>query len=508
MTLLKVGLKVITITWCFILLLLAMRVFLQWLSVFPTDPIPFIDYTAAMLIIVLAVFSFRENRIAFSVSCMLVLFSVITGVWGMLLLRDGCYLPSAVVAGFGVVYILVKLLEYKKINRKTAALLVTSIVLTGGILFYLSYQRSKRVETIKQMITRYHVAQPENGDFSCLLGQVRDASIVFLGESPHYTNEIRQTVMELSVFLAEHANARVVGYESIYGLHPFLEAESMGLSEPTRHIAPVILNYNRRVSVDQRLLVTALDIEHSINHSKHYTVDFLTHLAARSSSDQGQIKLMQFIPELSSLKERIQLHAYLDKLETLFNTYRETFSAVDWEEVSFSFELMRASVDYQMSKTKHWNPIWSRSDIMAIQEIRSEFFKKTVERAFVKAENRHGKLLCYVGGAHAVKAPLGLFDFPLGQRTEADYFNQIHPRSKGRVASILLHAISFKNKAFRRSLDLEDIAYELMGDADIFYIPLTPLITNTANHSWSKYFTENGPKYDGVLFLKNVSRRN
>jgi hypothetical protein len=110
MTLLKVGLKVITITWCFILLLLAMRVFLQWLSVFPNDPIPFIDYTAAMLIIVLAVFSFRENRIAFSVSCMLVLFSVITGVWGMLLLRDGCYLPSAVVAGFGVVYILVKLL--------------------------------------------------------------------------------------------------------------------------------------------------------------------------------------------------------------------------------------------------------------------------------------------------------------------------------------------------------------------------------------------------------------
>jgi len=507
MTVLRVGLKILTIVWCFILLLSALGVFLQRFSLFPNDPILFIDDAAAILCIILSVLSFKENRIAFSINCILILFCMVFAVWGMLVLRDLRCLPSVIVAIFGVVYMWAKLFEYKRVNRKTMALWGITIVFAGAITFYLNDQRHERVEGMRRIISQSNVAHPVNGDFSCLLSQVEDASVIFLGESPHHTIEIRQAVMELSVFLAKHANARVVGFESLYGLHPFLEAESIGDLASTQHISPVILNYNRRVPVDQKLLVTALDIEHSINHSKHYTVNFLTHLAARSSSDQGQKKLMQFIPELSSLKEREQLHTYLDELEILFNTYKETFAAEDWEEVSFSFELMRASVDYQMSYAGKRNLVRSRSGIMAIEGIRAEYFRKTVERALTKAEERDGKLICYVGGAHAVKTPSEMYDVPLGQRTEADYFNQIHPRSKGRVASILLHAISFKNKAFRKSLDLDDIAYELMGDAGLLYIPLAALMKNCDNLSWSKYFTKSGPKYDGVIFFKNVSRQ-
>jgi len=484
---------------------MAAGICLRWISVCPQDPILLVDCTAALLLGITAVLSLKENRIALCASAVLILACITVAAWGIII-RDMRSLPSAVLGGFGLIYGLVKLFEYKLVNRRTVSLLGVSILLAGTIVYYSWHQRCERVKALKETIVQNNLGQAVNGDFSCLLDQLEDAKLVFLGESPHYTVEIKQAVMELSVYLAEHANARVLGCESLYGFHPFMETESMEANEPAQYISPVVLNYNKGVPDDLKLLVTALDIEHAINHSKHRTVNFLDHLAERSSSDEGQAEIKQFVPELTSAQDRDQLHAFLDELEGLFDAYKETFTAEDWEGISSALEIMHASVDYQMSFNKKGNYWRGRGKMMSIQEIRAKYFRRTVERALAKAEDRRGKLICYVGGMHAIKTPLGWYDHHFYPRAEASYFDQVHARTKGRVASVLLHALSFEGKTFKRSSDLDDVVYELMGDANHFYLPIAALEKESGCLAWSRYFTHSGPKYDGVLFFKDVTR--
>ena len=498
----------LTILWFVVLLLSAIGLFVGWLSILPEGSLLPLDFAAAVLCVLLAVFSLKESGTAFLVSVFLVVLACALAVWGLFVLRDYGYWPCVGLAGVGMIYVVSKLFEHRDITRKTIAVVTTSTLIGVAGVIFMSQWRTGRVENLKRLVAQLEVGRPVDGDFSCLLDQVADASIVFLGESTHFTIEIKKTAMDLGVFLAEHANARVMGCESFYGWHPFMEAESMGSTETSGHVRPEILNYNKTVSDDRRLLLTALDIEHSIHHSKRYTIRYLQHLAARSSSSQGREKIARFIPELRSLKPREEVHAYLNTLEDLFTGYKQTFDGVDWEEVSFSLELMRASIDYQMLYPRKRSFVRNRNGIADIQEIRGKYFRKTIERALAKAENRNGKLVCYVGAAHALKAPPELNDASLGYQSEADYFNRIDPHLKGQVASILLHALLFKDKAFRETFDLDDVAYQVMGDSDLLYIPLAPLAAGSANLAWSKYFTEDGPKYDGVLFFKNVSRAN
>jgi len=503
--LVKFGLKSLSIIWCLGLFWVAAGICLRWISVYPQDPILVVDHAAALLLGVTAVLSLRESRIALCVSAVLILACSTIGAWGIVIQDMRC-LPGLVWGGVGLVYGIVKLFEYKLVNRRTVTLLGASILLAGTVVSYLWQQRCARLNALKQTIVQNDLGQAVNGDFSCLLDQLGDAKLVFLGESPHYTVEIRQAVMELSVYLAEHANVRVLGCESLYGSHPFMESESMDPNGPAQYISPKVLNYNKGVPDELKLLVTALDIEHAINHSKQRTVKFLNHLAERSSSDEGQEEIKQFIPELTSAQDRDQLHAFLDELEGLFNAHKVTFGAEDWDGISAAFEIMRASVDYQMSLKRKGDYWRGRGKMMSMQEIRATYFRKTVERALAKAEERGGKLICYVGGMHAVKTPLEWYGQYFYPRAEANYFNQVHARTKGRVASVLLHALSFEGKAFERSSDLDDIVYELMGDADQFYLPLAALEKESGALAWSRYFTNSGPKYDGVLFFKDVTR--
>jgi len=363
----------------------------------------------------------------------------------------------------------------------------------------------EKLEDLKLLLEQCPVGRPTKEDYSCVLPQVKDASIIFLGDSRHYIPEIKRVRQELGVFLAQHANVRVIGFESMYGLHPFMEAESLGKAETSDYVSSTILNYNTSVPDNSKVLVTALDVDHSINHSKSKTVKYFEHLAALSSSDRCVTELKRAIPKLLSLKEQGELHEYLDGLETTFSQYRDTFSDEDWDEVSFSLKLMHASVDFQLITYKRrWIPLPRRMRIR-LQEIRAEFFRKTVERAFAKAEVRKGKLLCIVGGAHAVKCPLGKGNSLIGKWTEADYFHRIHADTQGKVASILVNALSFKGRPYETKSDLDAIAYEMMDDGELLYIPLTALAEHSYHLAWSKYFSSHGPRFDGVIFLRNAT---
>jgi len=366
--------------------------------------------------------------------------------------------------------------------------------------------RPKKLEELKLLIERQSVERPTMEDFSCVLPQVKDASAIFLGDSRHYIPEIKRIRLELSIFLAQHCDVKVIAFESMYGLHPFMEAESMGKVKTADYVSSAILNYNNKVPEDKKVLVTALDVDHSINHSKSKTVKYFEYLAALSSSPKCTTALKQAIPKLLSLKERKELHRYLDELEKIFNQYKDTFSTKDWDEVSFSLKLMHASVDFQLITLKWQWAALSRGMSIRLAEIRAEFFRKTIERALAKADVRKGKLVCIVGGAHITKVPLGWEDNLIGKWAEADYFHRIHGNTQGKVASILVNALSFKGRPYKKKNDLDDIAYELIDDdSELLYIPLTPLKDHAGELAWSKYFSKHGPKFDGVIFLKNAT---
>ena len=366
--------------------------------------------------------------------------------------------------------------------------------------------RPKKFEELRHLIEQHSVERPTMEDFSCLLPQVKDASLIFLGDSRHYVSEIKRIRLALSIFLAQHCEVKVIALESMYGLHPFMEAESMGKLEAADYVASVILNYNSKVPEDKKVLVTALDVDHSINHSKSKTVKYFEYLAILSSSPKCKTALKQAIPKLLSLKERKELHRYLDELEAIFNQYKETFSKKDWDEVSYSLKLMHASVDFQLLSYKLlWFPL-PRGIRIRLAEVRAEFFRKTIERALAKADARKGKLVCIAGGAHITKVPLGWGDNLIGRWTEADYFHRIHTETRGKVASILVNALSFKGRPYNKIQDLDDIAYELLDDDnELLYIPLAPLADYAGELSWSKYFSKHGPKFDGIIFLKNAT---
>jgi hypothetical protein len=397
-------------------------------------------------------------------------------------------------------------------SRKWRTAKIVGIVL--GWLLFVFVARSavvspafqpEKLEELKLLIERCPVGRPTKEDYSCVLPQVEDASIIFLGDSRHYIPEIKSIRLELGVFLAQHANVRVIGFESMYGLHPFMAAESMGKAETSDYVSSTILDYNTRVPDNSKVLVTALDVDHSINHSKSKTVKYFEYLAALSSSDKCVTELKQAIPKLLSLKERGELHRYLDGLETTFSQYRDTFSAEDWDEVSFSLELMHASVDFQLITYKWQRVPLSRKMRIRLHEIRAEFFRKTVERAFAKASERKGKLLCIVGGAHIVKGPLGKGNSLIGKWAEADYFHRIHADTQGKVASILVNALSFKGQPYEKKNDLDDIAYEMLADGELLYIPLAALANHSEDLAWSEYFSSHGPRFDGVIFLRKAT---
>lgn len=374
-------------------------------------------------------------------------------------------------------------------------------------------ERSLRItpaefDLVRQRIAQCPLGRPSLHDLSCLLPQIKPAPIIFLGESPrHGIPEVKQAGVALAIDLARHAQVRVVGFEWIYGMHPFVEAESLGQPTDKPHVEPEILRYNASAPDNRKLLVTALDIEHSLGHAdKSGTIRYLENLANRSSSRESATILKCAITKLPSLKNANELHSFLNDLQVLFESQETTFGPEDWEELTFSLALMHGSVDFQNAYQKEARGERIGADELAFgYDRRAEFFRRTIERALLKARARGGSLVCYVGGAHAIKTRMKQSGSLVQQRAEAAHFHHSHPATRGQVKSILIQAVSFQGQHFSRKWDLDDIAYDMLRDGEWLYMPLAMLATPADDLSWSQYFSPDGPKHDGILFIKGAT---
>ena len=342
----------------------------------------------------------------------------------------------------------------------------------------------------------------DSKNFSFLEPITRDKKVIFIAESRHYVPEFKETLFDIALYLHRHAELRVVALESLYGLHPFLEDASLGkipVSEtPSGSFEGKIAEYNRELDEESKLLVTSIDIEHSINHTKDLTVKYLSYLAELATWPDVALGLKEAITRLYDLKERNETHAYLNDLAERFERSRAHFPDHSIEEIGFSLELMHASVDYQLLP---------REESVEFEEIRGKYFRATIQRALAKAEARNGSLLCFVGATHAVKTPKPADEPWCGQWTEACYFAQEYPKTTGKTASILLCVATHKGQSsYSEDIGpLEKVYLDSAPQSKMSFLDLSGQDINSLGLVDSKYVSQHGPKFDGILFFWDVT---
>lgn len=341
-------------------------------------------------------------------------------------------------------------------------------------------------------LLQQHLVLLADDAFDALARDLADHEIVFLGER-HDHRSMYQAACLMAVHLARFKPV-VFACESNYGNHSFLEALSMGHPRGGMRwdeASLLIADYNHDRPEREKILVTAVDIEHAIRNSKGQVAAVLHDLFSRATRDDAKSELGRQIRSLPQQDTYEKMDTYLSRITREFRRYRDAFSAEDQEEIDFYLELLLASNRYQ-------HAVFGRPEIEGNpDEIRHEYFIKTIERALAKAREREGILLCRVGGWHV----------GLHERTEARHFAKRDPQTRGRVSAIRMVPIDergHRNPRGREPQNLNAVVRSIMRDASYAYLPLHALTNHTSSaHLPSEYYTKQGvPKYDGLLFVK------
>ena len=351
---------------------------------------------------------------------------------------------------------------------------------------------------LKDLLKQNLVLLPNN-DFEHLPTSIKENEIIFLGEI-HKMPHLYLAASRLAIYLANHKPV-VYATECGYGYGPFMEAASLGNpksvifkswgNKPIR-LNEVIQAFNSGQTADRKILMTALDIEHSIYHTKPDTVLFLQDLANRSASGIATQAINEKLIQLTAQDTYDKMNRYLKELKKVFLQHLKTFLSEDQDEILFSMELVKASNYYQYNKKDR------KYDRQNAHKLRYRYFKKTIERAYRKAKKRKAILLCRVGNTHA----------RLDYKLEARYFAKKYSPTKGKVAAINMVPLYYDARETNDTVteehnDIDSIVKTLMKDDEYSYLSLSELQQNTNNSfKWSKYYSNSGPKYDGLLFVK------
>jgi hypothetical protein len=285
-----------------------------------------------------------------------------------------------------------------------------------------------------------------------------------------------------------------------------MEAASLGNPKtaiPMRvpeHIQAV----NSDQNADKKILLTAIDIEHNIYHTKSDTVFFLQDLAGRSTSDAATEAINKEVAQLTAQDTFDKVKHYLKNLKGVFLQHWDTFSSKDRDEISFSLDLLQAS-NQSHQYTSVAGGDWKNPLVVRGWDIREKYFTKTIQRAYRKAQERKAILLCRVGSVHASLT---------NKRYQARYFAKQYSPTRGKVASIGLVPLYYDTHETNgtdteKHNDIDSIVETLMKEHEYSYLSLSKLQENTNNSfRWSKYYSNSRPQYDGLLFVKIAKNSN
>ncbi len=347
-------------------------------------------------------------------------------------------------------------------------------------------------EQLTDLLKKNLVLLPAD-NFERLPPSLKESEIIFLGEV-HRVKPLAHAADRLAVYLAAHKPV-VYALEGCYGGHTLMEAVSLGAEKKINPnwYSEILRAFNSAQSMDRKILLTALDIEHSVYNNKPDTVRFLHDLSERSTSQAATQAIDKQVVELPAQDTYDKMARYLKDLRRLFLRHFDTFSADDRKEILFSLELLQASNRFRYLERGGTGWAWEHP-----HNLRYRYFIETIKRAYRKAQKRKAILLCRVGNGH----------ISLEDKTEARYFAKDYSLTKRKIATIslvpLYSDVNEPNDTVADERDVVDSIVEtLMRDSVYSYLSLSDLQKGTDNSfEWCKYYSKGRPKYDGLLFVR------
>lgn len=329
-----------------------------------------------------------------------------------------------------------------------------------------------------------------DGDLGELPPEIKDNDMIFLGEV-HRVGALNKAANKMLMYLADYKPV-VYAMESVYSSGIFMEAESSGKPNPrsSKFLHESMIKYCHAIA-GRNILLTALDLDHTIFRDKRATLGFLQEMASRSSSPSKSQELSCEIDLLVKQDTFKKMDRYLKNLRKIFQERFDTFPEHDKEEILFAMDLFIASNRYQHTCFGDLKNIWWTPFYKSSSSIRYTFFLKTIERAYGKAVDRDAILLCKVGSYHA-----SLFSF----YSEAKHFKK---QKLLKVSTINMVPVYFEADEAKNYDQIDLMAKNLMGENNYAYLSLRQLQRDTNDSlNWSKYYKNNNPKYDGLLFVR------
>lgn len=335
----------------------------------------------------------------------------------------------------------------------------------------LATELKKDREILRKNLTA--AAQPLlYGDFTSLLPLVQKREILFLGESPHHDPHINAFVTEFSDYLNRNEGYKVFGKEGLFSHILYTEESS----------PPGFLH-------------TEIDIDHAINHTKSSTVNFFTRLSQGHRDPVQRKKLEVAAKSLYGTVSRESLINWVDNMERIYLESPSGFSLEDQELFTYSLGLERASANFQFYGNKERPADMS---LLEANEFRGRYFRENILRAWKKARNLGGGLICHVGGAHNILTPFGPGDYLVGRISEARFFAEEQPETKGKTASLLIAKL---DTGFFPTTFLRNQLMELMGDSSQLFLNFTSHVKELSA-VFPEYFHEGKPKYHGLVLIR------
>ena len=329
--------------------------------------------------------------------------------------------------------------------------------------------------------------------------------MVFLGEYPHECPDIQSAIADTAVSLAQRKQLRTLAAESVYALYPKLENDS-GKGLPVNLVGQAINTFNSTAAEAERIIVTSIEIEHSVRHSRHQTARFFRYLSSRSSVPVVQDEMAGIASSLADLTDGKEIYDAAGRFESVFEMNTRSFDEDAIREIRFAVNLTRSSLAFDMPEHRGPNESFT-TDELAMFSSRAHWFRETIRNARQRLRHCGRGMICWVGMHHAALKPVVSWEPGNPTWPEAYYFNMVNRGTVGSVCSIMVRALtygSFEQPLFSDDDPIDGSVQSWIGSESVGFLRLPERAEVPADWRDSQYYVNGEPLFAGIVFLKEV----
>lgn len=319
--------------------------------------------------------------------------------------------------------------------------------------------------------------------------------MIFLGEYLHNSAVIHDYKDQLVIGMAKISDFRLLARESVYCLHPVVEYKSLQGMD-SEYISPAITEYNRSTD-EHHIVVTAIDIAHSIKHTPRLVKEFIKAVISKNSREDVKPLFSALSDQSVQLETREDKEQFIADLKEVTGLYKNLLDPEVLEELVFYTDLLTSSLNHIVPQ--------DRETYIRQADERNRLFIETVRRAVLRNSKKKLRIICDVGAPHAYKKYISEeSDYYVGLTPEARYFDDVvYP---GRVHSVLIRPFYldyYGKKTETVTNPVEREALRNMGSEQIIYVDLHRFRDEYGDSENPQYYDKDGFQFDGIIFLRN-----